>query len=714
MCIAFAHCGGMSQSSTDTVLGDPKLRLVDFSSLPPVYVLATHLSVTDQTYAEDVLSNGGAPLTYDIQEAGVVLGNLSTSRRAKLELQWKGLDLIEDDAETSSESEGSTQARKRRKFRSSGHSNHSASGTEDDAPASHSLSQLSLSQMSTANHFGHCSPQNCHEKVWRPSGPLEGRVTVAKLEWLHQSLKANQCLPLKPFLLYRAKKRAKPQAKADAHAPADTIGQRSNPVAISELMSEPVPKPSATQGIIDRAKEDETAAKKGFRRKDRVEVAAGKDAVGRSVSSSTQTVGMFSERAGRRRLPQLLHQTTSEHDEGSEVALPPMPEWVLQNKLYSCERATPLDSPNSDFIAQLKQIKLARVLTTDEIGVRAYSTSIASLAAYPYRLQSDREILALPGCDQKIAHLFQEYQSTGQIQAILDIQDDPALKVLRVFYEIWGVGAVTARDFYYDKGWRELDDIVEFGWRSLSRVQQIGVKYYDEFQRKIPRAEVEFIAAIITKHARRVTDSNLQSIIVGGYRRGKPESGDVDMILSHPEHQMTLELVSRVVKSLEAEGWVTHTLTLNVTNSKRNQETLPINTSSTGHGFDTLDKALVVWQDPRWPKNSPDLSNESKPKNPNPHRRVDIIISPWRTVGCAVTGWTSGTTFQRDLRRYAKKVKGWKFDSSGVRDRVSGQWMDLEGWRNERTRCTDWKEAERRVFEGLGLVYREPWDRCTG
>ena len=59
-------------------------------------------------------------------------------------------------------------------------------------------------------------------------------------------------------------------------------------------------------------------------------------------------------------------------------------------------------------------------------------------------------------------------------------------------------------------------------------------------------------------------------------------------------------------------------------------------------------------------------------------------------------------------------MKGWKFDSSGVRQRGTGKWIDLEGWQDKKTRCRDWKEAEKRVFEGMGLVYREPWDRCTG
>ena len=155
-------------------------------------------------------------------------------------------------------------------------------------------------------------------------------------------------------------------------------------------------------------------------------------------------------------------------------------------------------------------------------------------------------------------------------------------------------------------------------------------------------------------------------------------------------------------------------LIMNLTNTKRDQQPVALVPLTSGHGFDTLDKALVVWQSQDWPSRKADLAENPTAKNPNVHRRVDIIISPWRTVGCAVAGWTSGTTFQRDLRRYAKKVKGWKFDSSGVRERGTGRWIDLERWSDPKTRAPSWEIAERRVFEGMDLVYREPWERCTG
>lgn len=244
-----------------------------------------------------------------------------------------------------------------------------------------------------------------------------------------------------------------------------------------------------------------------------------------------------------------------------------------------------------------------------------------------------------------------------------------------------------------------MDDLVEYGWDSLSRVQQIGIKFYDEFQRKIPRAEVEGIGDIILSHARKV-DLGFEMTIVGGYRRGKAHSGDVDVVLSHPDESLTLRLVEKIVVSLEKSKHITHNLTLSTRNSDRSQAPLPWRGEGLGgSGFDTLDKAMVVWQDPT--------------KDDAPHRRVDIIVSPWKTVGCAVLGWSGGTTFQRDLRRYCKKEKGFKFDSSGLRNRTDGSWVDLEdgAWAGP---APDMETAEKRVFSGLELVWRPPEERCTG
>jgi DNA polymerase IV len=300
--------------------------------------------------------------------------------------------------------------------------------------------------------------------------------------------------------------------------------------------------------------------------------------------------------------------------------------------------------------------------------------------------------------------LYNEWKHGGGIQELATAEEDSRISTLKLFSEIWGVGATTAREFY-NKGWRDVDDIVEYGWESLSRVQQIGVKFYDELLIKMPRAEVESIANI--KHTKpKKTRTGYHMIIAGGYRRGKSGSGDVDVVISHKEEDKTENFISKLVTDLQDARFITHTLTISTRNSERGQVPLPWKGNGRGAhaGFDTLDKALVVWQDP-------DQSKVDDSAGSSPHRRVDIIISPWKTVGCAVLGWSGANTFERDLRRYCKQEKGLKFDSSGIRSRTDGHWVDLENSNGDP--APDIITAERRVFEGLGLEFRPPEERCT-
>ena len=507
---------------------------LNLSALPPIYVLAAHLSIDEQHEAEDALSNAGASLTYDIKEARIVLGNVSKPKRAKSELHWKGLHVEDDEVAENRDSpispEDGSPAKKWRKLGNESNTSprpkvdviiddsSTASETEDEADASPKrIRQASPSKVSNSSDA--YSPRSMTAKVApqsSPVGSVTDKVRVIRLEWLNDSLSTGNILPLEPYTVYIGR----------FLPPKQPAENRPTTVKVGGSMSFMGKNTSNTkEGSVhktDRAYAKSVPSMNRYRKRDRITDAANKDFVGRSFSSSQAASHRSSQHITRP--THLLHQTTSEHDEAIGSALPPMPEWVRENKIYACERATPLTSPNQAFICQLKKIKLARLLTLDEIGVRAYSSSIASLAAYPYPIQSTREILALPGCDQKIAHLFHEYQiSNGKIQAVADVESDPVLKILGEFYEIWGVGAKTAREFYYDKGWRDLDDIIEHGWKSLSRVQQIGLKYYDEFMLKIPRAEVESIAGIITEHGSLVTDKGIESIIVGGYRRGKSE-----------------------------------------------------------------------------------------------------------------------------------------------------------------------------------------------
>ncbi|KAM0558154.1 hypothetical protein ACHAPJ_004838 [Fusarium lateritium] len=584
---------------------------MNLDNLPRIFLLSAHLKPDELHQLEERIPT----LTYDINEAEIVVGKISQPRRAEFELRRAKLEFVPLQQ----------------------------SQTQDDG--------FSPSAPAKDSDDG---PDPKRRKVTEQPATVTNIVKVVKLAWLSDSWEKKRLLPMDQYLVYQG---------------------------IKTLPQEPTPAPGSPKGstspatsILERALLDQntqpTSSSPHNRHKRRHDTST-------TLSQSA---------------PSLVHQTTSEHD----IALPMLPDFLKTT--YSCQRPTHMNPLNEDFAKILTEVRTIRQLRGDEVGVRAYSTSIAVVSAYPYPLQTPQEVARLPGCGDRIAELWNHWRETGELVEIHEANADPKISVLRVFYNIWGVGAVTAREFY-QKGWRDLDDLVEYGWTILSRSQQIGVKYYNEFLRGIPRDEVASIGATVLEYAR-IVDPGFEMIIVGGYRRGKKHSGDVDIVLSHRDESKTLKVISQIVLSLEKGHIITHTLTLSTHNSDRGQR--PVSwkgENSSSSGFDTLDKALVVWQNPK--------------EEDAPHRRVDIIISPWKTVGCAVLGWSGGTTFQRDARRYCKNVKGFKFDSSGIRRRADGRWVDLER-SSAGDSAPDMETAERRVFEGLGLPWRPPEERCTG
>lgn len=705
--------------STSTKSNGPSLApgpSPSFTNFPPVFVLSTHLTLEELHGVEETLAERGAPLTYDVSEARLVLGKVAQKKRAALELRARGLwtEEVPATATATTTTTSPGPPAKRRRLSEERLQHHVA----PEKPAREDLADAELSTESESEvdgertrhaprkHVRSRSPASDAGSVASTttadssslSSEQERLIKVVKLEWLDRCLEAGELLPLDPYIVFQARAVPRPE---NVSTPSSTQIQ-------------------TAKHILERARED---------------------AASQPPPGSAATTTRFASRrtkeppdgaAGghQRQPPKLYRQTTSEHDEA--IPLPPAPDWVKNNVMYACMRSAPLHPPNERFIDQLQKIRRTRELTLDDVGVRAYSTSIAAIAAYPYEFRTPMEILHLPGCDMKIANLFAEFRDSpdGTLSAAEALDKDPTLRVLNQFYHIWGVGAKTARDFYYLRGWRDLDDVIEHGWNSLSRVQQIGLKYYDEFQEGISRSEIEHIARTIKRHAQLVRPGSdydgrgVECVVVGGYRRGKEICGDVDLVLSHRDESVTKNLVVDIVSSLEEEGWVTHTLALHMTTSHRDQQPVPFGGDDEDRQhWDALDKALVVWQDPHFEDHHPipptaenedeELTEEERlrlrrKRNPNPHRRVDIIISPWRTVGCAVLGWSGDLTFERDLRRWAKKAHGWKFDSSGVHERGrGGQLVDLE--RGGET----WEERERLVMEGLGVGWRPPGERCS-
>ncbi|KAI5781163.1 hypothetical protein EDC01DRAFT_694430 [Geopyxis carbonaria] len=371
-----------------------------------------------------------------------------------------------------------------------------------------------------------------------------------------------------------------------------------------------------------------------------------------------------------------------------------LPDWITQKNNYSCCRSTPPTSPNKLFIDQLVQIYRSRFIAQDEVGALAYSSSISAIKAYPYPVDTATELENVPGCDGKMADLYRQFKESSEdpekrfIPSVRELENTEPFQVLKDLTAIHGIGPETARSFFLDHGVKSLRDLRKHHWESLSRVQQIGLRCYDDFLQPIPRSEIEEIAATVKTHAETLC-GGIECMIAGGYRRGKEDSHDADLLLSHRNpHAIGPEFLKRLITKLEEHELVKYTLSVAI-GGKTAQPVPDIPIKDT---MDKLDKILLVW----------------KGKSPC-FRRVDIIVVPTISVGSALLGWTGGTVFERDLRLFCEKERQWKFNNEGVwngKTRVLGTY----GWEAGES----WDDTERRVMETIGIGWRPPNERCTG
>lgn len=85
--------------------------------------------------------------------------------------------------------------------------------------------------------------------------------------------------------------------------------------------------------------------------------------------------------------------------------------------------------------------------------------------------------------------------------------------------QVSGIGPHLAHEFVYTDGIMTIQDL----WKikaKLNNNQLIGLKYYEEFQERIPNEEVKLVVEKVQKVAKEI-NPKLEAICCGSFRREK-------------------------------------------------------------------------------------------------------------------------------------------------------------------------------------------------
>ncbi|GAA5919160.1 hypothetical protein JCM5296_004095 [Sporobolomyces johnsonii] len=342
----------------------------------------------------------------------------------------------------------------------------------------------------------------------------------------------------------------------------------------------------------------------------------------------------------------------------------------------ACMRFSPRPCINQKLVDELKVLRDHRFAEfgTGSPEAISYATAISAIIATPYKITSGREARKIHKIGEKLAKKVDEFVETGKIQEARDMLENERFLALSSLMTVHGVGHLKAKDLY-SSGYRSAEDLRKTGeWEKEFR-------YHDDIQLKIPRAEVESICEWVRIQLDRI-EPGAHIAIAGGYRRGKRQSNDVDLLITYP-HQDGKErgVLRRLLHRLTAKGLIPPDgiLTFSQPATKRTiRENLHASSS-----FDALDKALVIFKHP--------ANRTTRPRDF--YRRVDLIVARWPVFGAALLGWSGSTQFERDLRKHAEHL-GYKFDSGGLRTRLTDEVVPTM--------------TEKDVFRALRLEYIPP------
>ena len=309
---------------------------------------------------------------------------------------------------------------------------------------------------------------------------------------------------------------------------------------------------------------------------------------------------------------------------------------------------------NKAFIAILEKLGNIMMSKGEFMRGRAYQKAVESLLSVEGPINSADDIKDLKGIGKTIVEKFKEFVETGTLAVLEREKNNPLL----IFSQVYGIGPKKAKELV-DKGIKTIEEL-RANKGLLNDKQLLGLEYYEDILKRIPRAEIEEYEKHFAGVFAGIKSKNPKATfsIVGSYRRGATDSGDIDVILTDGDNDASI--LPRFLDALSEKKIILHKLT------------------------DGKTKVLVIAQLPG-----------------KPARRVDFLYSSPTEFPFAQLYFTGSKTFNTLMRQRALDM-GYTLNEHGIYHMVSGKKGSL----------VDHKfESERDIFSFLKMQYKQPKSR---
>ncbi|KAL6037575.1 hypothetical protein STEG23_004894 [Scotinomys teguina] len=352
---------------------------------------------------------------------------------------------------------------------------------------------------------------------------------------------------------------------------------------------------------------------------------------------------------------------------------------------YACQRPTPLTHHNTTLSEALETLAEAAGFEGSEGRLLSFSRAASVLKSLPCPVTSLSQLQGLPHLGEHSFRVIQELLERGTCEEVEQVLCSERHQTMKLFTQVFGVGVKTANRWYRE-GLRTMDDLREHR-RRLTQQQKAGLKYYKDLSTPVGRADAEALQQLVEATARQ-TLPEATVTLTGGFRRGKLQGHDVDLLITHPVEGQEVGLLPRVIVQLQKQGFVLyhqyHRSHLDAAYLLRQNYTM-----------DAFERSFCILNLPQPPHAALVGGLQSCPTWRAV--RVDFVVTPISQFPFALLGWTGSQLFERELRRFSRQEKGLWLNSHGLFDPELKTFLHAT--------------SEEDIFELLGLKYLPPEQR---
>ena len=289
---------------------------------------------------------------------------------------------------------------------------------------------------------------------------------------------------------------------------------------------------------------------------------------------------------------------------------------------------------------------------------------------------NDLKKLKLPNIGKTILEKYEEFLKTGTLEVVEREKANP----VNIFANIYGIGPIKAKELVTKKNIVTLEQlraqqniIQENKLPLLNSKQQIGLKYYEDLLKRIPRTEIEEFKELLTHNFSETlienseTQENNSFEIVGSFRRNKSDSGDIDLIIT--SYNNNKSIFEKFIKKLVAKHIVVELLS--------NGET----------------KCLTIGKL---------LKDNAIP------RRIDFLYALPQEYAFSILYFTGSKEFNTSMRQHALNV-GLTLNEHGFHKMSTSN-----SQRSKEEKIAKLFKSEKDIFDFLCMEYKEPHERIDG